>query len=406
MLRRVSTVLCVSLLTFSCVGVASANWYITDLGAGDAYGLNSNGQVVGGTGSAAFVWSNGHETTLGAPAGFSGSVGYSINDSGAVVGQGINSAYQYQGLYYSGGTWTSLANTFSAQKVYDNGTIVGVGANSSGVLTSGYSLAGGPTGTRTNMASHGAYAMNSGGTVVGGYIFATGPYTNGVNPWYYQSGSLVEPDTSSVAPGATGGFFDVSADGTTAIGVCGSGTFDPVVYNIPTDTYYDLTYSMNADWRGANNNTSTHFGDVDGLYGINGNTVVGSVGYYDEYSWKYSNNTSIPNGQHAILTDITDYTDTGSFNVVDMNSFIPSTLGWVLESAQGITTVGNIPDAHGVNHTGEQWIVGYGTLNGQTHAFLLTPSVYTPVAVPEPSTLVLLATCLCGLLTYAWRKRK
>jgi hypothetical protein len=54
--------------------------------------------------------------------------------------------------------------------------------------------------------------------------------------------------------------------------------------------------------------------------------------------------------------------------------------------------------AEGINNGGE--IVGWGTIGGVTHGFALLN--YT---VPEPSSLVLLAAGLLGLLACAWRKR-
>ena len=109
--------------------------------------------------------------------------------------------------------------------------------------------------------------------------------------------------------------------------------------------------------------------------------------------------------------------DTSSGTITDLNSLINSTNTdsagghWVLQNAQAVVTVGNVPDALGQNHSGEEWIVGWGsyTLGGvtKTEGFLMTPTLYTPmVPTPEPSTLVLAATCLCGLLAYAWRKRR
>ena len=58
-----------------------------------------------------------------------------------------------------------------------------------------------------------------------------------------------------------------------------------------------------------------------------------------------------------------------------------------------------------VNHTGEEWIVGYGIYNNQVQAFLLTPTPYTPVSTPEPLTLLLLAGGLAGLAAYAVDRR-
>ena len=67
--------------------------------------------------------------------------------------------------------------------------------------------------------------------------------------------------------------------------------------------------------------------------------------------------------------------------------------------ASGSGTGWNLQYAYGVNNSGH--IVGYGTIGGATHAFLLTP-----VPTPEPSTALLALAGLAGLLAYAWRKRR
>lgn len=54
--------------------------------------------------------------------------------------------------------------------------------------------------------------------------------------------------------------------------------------------------------------------------------------------------------------------------IVNLNSLLPAGSGWNLLSAEGINDAGDI--------------VGYGTIGGQSHAFLLS------VAVPEPTTLL------------------
>ena len=65
----------------------------------------------------------------------------------------------------------------------------------------------------------------------------------------------------------------------------------------------------------------------------------------------------------------------------------------------GADPFSNLVCAYGISDNGN-YIVGYGTTTGgQTHGFLLT-------ATPEPSTLLLVATGLVGLLAWAWRKRK
>ena len=74
--------------------------------------------------------------------------------------------------------------------------------------------------------------------------------------------------------------------------------------------------------------------------------------------------------------------------MTDLNSLIPSSSGWTLESANDINDSG--------------WIVGVGlNPSGQTDAFLLAP-------VPEPSTVALLlaAALLAGLLPAAGLARQ
>ena len=66
----------------------------------------------------------------------------------------------------------------------------------------------------------------------------------------------------------------------------------------------------------------------------------------------------------------------------DLNNLVSNLDSWTLTAAQGINDSGAI--------------VGYGTLGGVTHGFLLS--------VPEPSTIILLLTGLIGL-GFGWRWR-
>ena len=282
------------------------------------------------------------------------------------MGIGINnSTYQFHGLCYQGGQWYPLAaSTYSAQKVYDNGTIVGVSNNGSGGFGAGYALTGGPGGTYSTQgyAAAGVYAMSPTGTYVGGWVAGSGPSSNGVAAWYNAGSSQYAtlPDASSFGDGATGGFYAISGDGSTAVGVEGDGTDEAVVYSITNNTWTNLTSKIPSGYR-QSDNASTQFGVNDGAYGIDGSTVVGSITMKlrSGASWEnYNNGATIPAGQQAVIYNGTTLTD--------LNSYLPSTSGWVLESAQAIVTVGNVPDGNSVNHTGEEWIVGYGTYNGLT----------------------------------------
>jgi probable HAF family extracellular repeat protein len=85
------------------------------------------------------------------------------------------------------------------------------------------------------------------------------------------------------------------------------------------------------------------------------------------------------NASHAFLYDIVH-------GMVDLNSLITPSSGWVLNGGWAINDVGQI--------------AGYGTIGGETHAFLLTP-----VPVPEPSSLVLAAFGFVGL-AWGWRRSR
>jgi probable HAF family extracellular repeat protein len=76
---------------------------------------------------------------------------------------------------------------------------------------------------------------------------------------------------------------------------------------------------------------------------------------------------------------------TRSRGMVDLNDLIDPSLGWELIQALSINDFGQI--------------AGHGRINGQTHAFLLTP-------VPEPYSLALVAASLCiGGISCGSRRR-
>ena len=161
-----------------------------------------------------------------------------------------------------------------------------------------------------------------------------------------------------------------------------------------------------------------NYGDAPGCYGItDSGDIVGAMDFGRKFGISYyyegylgGGNVPFPSGettgQNAFLYSASGGSGLNANTSYDLNNLIPQSDGWVFEDATAVAVVGNVPDGNSVNHTGEEWIVGYGIYNNQIQAFLLTPTPYTPVATPEPSTLLLLASGLVGLVVYAWRKRR
>ena len=71
----------------------------------------------------------------------------------------------------------------------------------------------------------------------------------------------------------------------------------------------------------------------------------------------------------------------------DLNDLLPAGSGWDIQKATAINNGGQI--------------VGYGYINGQGHAFLMTPD-----PIPEPSTILLLTTGLAGMGAYSFRSKR
>ena len=78
------------------------------------------------------------------------------------------------------------------------------------------------------------------------------------------------------------------------------------------------------------------------------------------------------NNFKGVLDEIRIYNYAFLYNktegLLDLNNLIPSGSGWILGGAYDINASGQI--------------VGYGTINGETHAYLMNP-------IPEPATLLL-----------------
>jgi probable HAF family extracellular repeat protein len=143
---------------------------------------------------------------------------------------------------------------------------------------------------------------------------------------------------------------------------------------------------------------------------INGNTVVGANdngSALDAAVYTLGNSNATYIGSFAGATQSIAYSVSTSGTVVGFSgndAFVYSngTLSDLNTLVQGgLGAFSDLSCAYGISPNGE-YIVGDGTTStGYTQAFLLTA-----VATPEPSTLLLAAGGLVGLLAYAWRKRK
>jgi probable HAF family extracellular repeat protein len=389
MLRQSGFVLCGIALVFTLAGLASAATYtLTDLGilAGTtgynsyAMGVNDYGVVAGASDTSqgnsskavATIYTGGAWVNIGS--GFKtigGTFATGINDNGQVAGY-ANSNPHDSFLY---NTNTAAYTDIAAQPGVCNDTLNQEGADT--YYGIGYFLHGGP--------------INSSGEITGWYSNSAG----GINLFVYGGGS-----TSVVTTPAT----NVDTDITGASGINNNGVvvgnYAVGVNPIPTGFYYDgtehdisnMTYPeaiVGNEVVGANyvfTNGHTYTEAVIYTLGASGATNIGALPG-DTNGIAYGLDT-----QGDVVGTDEDANAAFVYSngvMTNLNTLIPGGLGPFSE----------LNVAMAISPNGE-YIVGDGTIaaTGYTHGFLLT-------ATPEPSTLLLAASGLLGLLAYVWRKR-
>ncbi|HUO11109.1 MAG TPA: hypothetical protein VM008_22605 [Phycisphaerae bacterium] len=358
--------LSISVLASAAMVARGENYSVTlvDIGPAQApavaMGINASGQVTGfsaGPLMQAFVFRNGLGTSLGTLGGTL-SLGYGINNAGAVAGYVWTSGGVDQGFVYSGGETTATASSdgdISLSAINGSGEGAGVryspdGINGQAIIFSDGSIQ--YIGTLPGAAGSFANGINDLGQVVGHADFAPGYdhraflYANGV---LTDLGTLGGPISSATAinnAGQIAGFASTAAYAHRSPDGTGVGAPPIHAFLDSNDIMIDL---------------GTLGGDDSEAYALNNLGQV--VGYSEIIPGKYD--------QHAFL-----YFDG---TMVDLNTLIDPASGWVLEEATGINNVGQI--------------TGNGTLNGQPQAFLLTPTSSGSSAIiptPEPATLILL----------------
>jgi probable HAF family extracellular repeat protein len=361
-----------------------SSYTVTDLGflpgpqppysASYARGINSFGQVAGssstGGTSHAFLWTptapngtTGGMTDLGTLGGTTSSA-YGVNDFGQVVGvsataEGIGHAFVWTPTTANGSTggMTDLGTTSTAFGINGFGQVVGgpsvVGANAHGFVWTP-TTAHGTTGSMTDIGTLGgvyscAHGINDSGQVTGGSFLANGQG----HAFRWQSGAMTDLGALNGTGGVSAGY-GLNGLGE-AVGV--STTSKARVQHAflgKSGTLTDL---------GALNSGSGNQGDVVATaFAVNGaDQVVGRS--------RPQGGTSL-DPTHAFLWQ-------KKGGMADLNASIPAGSGWTLNDARGITEGGQI--------------VGDGTINGQPHAFLLTPggtalAAATTAATPAAQT--------------------
>jgi len=321
-------------IVFTCamaLGAAAsgqASYDITDLGTlggnqSAATSINNNGVIAGwssnGLVNHAFIWNNGVMTDI-SPAGTT-AFGNSINDNGDVVGD-FHPTFPAPGY-----------NTDHAF-LYQNGTTTDLG-------------------TLGGTTSH-AKAINNSGQIVGD---ARTP-SDSIHPYLYSSGVMTD------ILNATGFAYGINNTGQ----VVGSNRF-----------LYDNGNVTHPGGSSGNNMSINGAGQICGEFGttvlhafIYSNGVTTDLG---TLGLTRSDAVAINANGDAVGTAFTSSANDGVAFIYtqgvmhDLNYMITPGSGW------------NLFYAHDINDSG--WIVGEGTHNGASHAFLLTPT-------PEPAGCLLI----------------
>lgn len=306
---------------------------ITDLGTlggpmSKGMGNNENNQVVGalqsGSDLFAFLWDDGTMTNLGA-LGVHGSWAYDINDAGQVVGGS-----------YIGDTFNSHAFLWQNGGMQDLGTLGGPNSYAFEIDNSGQAVG---LATYDDGIQH-AVLWGAGGIVDLGDLDPLWPNHSaayGVN----DAGQVVGCSNTDV-PGQTHGFLWQNGS-MQDLGTLGGRYSCGMAINeggkVVGDSWLpDDTTQRAFLWDGGMQDLGALGWERSIAYDINDDgQVVGALQTGQNY--------------HAFIW--------ANGQMQDLNNLIPSDSGWVLSEARSINN--------------KSQIVGFGVINGQTRAFLLSP---------------------------------
>ncbi len=328
---------------FFATNVFSAkNYTITDLGSlggGDtiAFGLNDQGQVVGQSNGHAFFWQNGVMADLGTFGG-SSSFAYDLNNSGSMVGRAQDSSGYYKAFLWNItngmiNLGTLGGNESKASSINDAGQIVGSADDNS------------------TDSHHTAYWDSSLQIYDLGTLGGDEGFAERIN----EVGQAV--GRSRASDGISYAFIWDSVNGLQ--------TLDPV-----SETN---GYAAGINDLGQVVGVQAPSWDVylwDSVNGLQDLSILGT-------GWSYTYN--INNAGEIIGARQFDDTQTSAF-IYDLNTNLLSDLMELIPDDSGWDSLDTARD---INEAGQ--IVGQGTIDGETHAFLLTPVA----SIPEPSVIFL-----------------
>jgi probable HAF family extracellular repeat protein len=389
-------VICLSLQTAL---LADARYQIVDLGSlnGNTVGnfpsaINDSGQVTGYAELSQLVWPHpylydGHITPIGADSGQKGR-GLAINNLGQIVGDAqaiVPGGYDgFQAFVFAGGQMTNLGTlggiSSQAEGINDHGQIVGWSEYTSPpVIPFPYS---GEPPANSYDQPHAFIYQN--GSMVDLHLLAGLSGDRSMATDINNHGQII----GSVDDRA----FFYSNGQTTDLGTCGQSDCVPLSIN-DNGSFVILSEDANGVGKGFlyEQGTLTDLGSLGGSQTVprsinNDGVIVGQSALEGLIPFVLN-----PNGKPAAgasnldhTVDLTDSQPIAGFpiwhafirengSLIDLNSLISNDSGWVLTDAGSINAYGQI--------------VGNGTLNGVSHAFLLIP-------VPEPATSGILAVSL------------
>jgi probable HAF family extracellular repeat protein len=308
------------------------SYQITDLGVGGAHGINDSGQVVGGEG----LWdpTNGWQD-LGTLPGYDFSIAYGINNSGQVVGYSEDAVGNIEAFLWD-----------ATNGMQDLGHLPGFnyswayGINNSGQVVGGSGIIG-------TSFSHAFLWDASSGMQDLGTLGGNAGWAYGIN----SNGQVV--GESRTASDAFHAFLWDATNGMQDLGILRgySQSYADGINNSGQVVGGSSTVSSNHAFLWDASNGMQDLGTLGGSFG--GADGINNFGQVVGYSYTASGQN------HGFLWQ--------DGTVSDLNDLIPAGSGWTLYVAWAIDNAGQI--------------VGTGSLNGQTHAFLLTPDS-SPLTAP------------------------